>query len=355
MKLLRWLGILVGGVVALLLVAFVVAAIAYRDIPAEELEAKYANEASRFIDVDGVRMHYRDEGSGPPVVMLHAHFASLIGFDPWADALKATHRVVRFDIPSHGLTGPDPSGVYTIDRTMQLTRMLLDKLGVQKAVFAGTSMGGTIALHFASRYPERVEKLVLLSPGTLEGPEKMKKYKKRLGPSAELFTYITPRFFPKFMLEKGFGEGNVVPEELVDRWHDMWIREDQREAELARLRQYDGGDPEKLLASVTTPTLLLWGEANTTAPMEQAEHMVKAMKNVKSLKRINYPGVGHMAVQQAGARIVKDVIAYLAEPVDGASPPDAAGTPTADADPGTAQEPVDAAAKPPEEPASARL
>ena len=64
MKVLRWIGWGVGGFVGLLLAAFVVAAIVYRDIPAEELEAKYANDASKFIDVDGVRMHYRDEGEG---------------------------------------------------------------------------------------------------------------------------------------------------------------------------------------------------------------------------------------------------------------------------------------------------
>ena len=314
----------------LLVLAFIVAAVVYRDIPAAELEAKYATGASKFIDIDGVRMHYRDEGSGPPVVLFHAHFASLIGFDAWADALKAHHRVLRFDIPSHGLTGADPSGDYSIERTIELTELFLEKMGVDKVSLGGTSMGGTMALHFASRHPERVEKLVLLSPGTLEGPEKMKKYKKRLGPSAELFTFITPRFMPKFMLEKGFGEGNPVPPELVDRWHQMWMLEGQRSAELARLRQYDGGDPDKLLASITTPTLLLWGEDNTTAPIEQADHMVAAMKNVKSLKRINYPGVGHMAVQQAGARIVKDVIPFLAEAPEPAPTAEAVEAPVVD-------------------------
>lgn len=59
-------------------VSVAVALWVYRDIPAAELEARYAGPASRFIIIDGVRMHYRDEGSGPVVVLLHANFSNLI-------------------------------------------------------------------------------------------------------------------------------------------------------------------------------------------------------------------------------------------------------------------------------------
>ena len=89
-----------------------VAAWAYQDIPAATLEAKYANEASRYMNVAGARIHYRDEGprDAPAVVLVHANFASLLGWEPWAEALKDKYRVIRFDMTSHGLTGPDPTG-----------------------------------------------------------------------------------------------------------------------------------------------------------------------------------------------------------------------------------------------------
>ncbi len=77
------------------------------------LEAKYASPASRFIHIDGVRIHYRDEGSGPAILLLHANFSNLLGWDPWAEALKDHYRVVRFDFPAFGLTGPDPGGDYS--------------------------------------------------------------------------------------------------------------------------------------------------------------------------------------------------------------------------------------------------
>jgi len=147
---------------------------AYRDIPAAELEARYAGPASRFINIDGVRMHYRDEGTGPVVVLFHANFSNLIDWDPWVDALKDRYRVVRVDMTSHGLTGPDPTGDYTLPRTLALTERFIDAFGIEKATLGGTSLGGTVAIHYSARHPERVERLILLSTGSLEGKEKMR-------------------------------------------------------------------------------------------------------------------------------------------------------------------------------------
>ena len=79
MKVLRYIGYTLGTLLALSLIALAVALWAYRDIPAEVLEEKYANDASRFMNIDGVRVHYRDEGEGPAIVLVHAHFASLLG------------------------------------------------------------------------------------------------------------------------------------------------------------------------------------------------------------------------------------------------------------------------------------
>ena len=129
MKVLRYIAYTLGTLLALSLVALLVALWAYRDIPAGELEAKYANNASRFMNIDGVRIHYRDEGEGPAIVLVHAHFASLLGWEPWVEALKDDYRVIRFDMTSHGLTGTDPSGDYSVERTVDLADRFIDALG----------------------------------------------------------------------------------------------------------------------------------------------------------------------------------------------------------------------------------
>lgn len=302
--LLRALGVLA----ALAVVGLGVALWVYRDIPAATLEARYAGPTSRFITIDGVRMHYRDEGSGPVVVLFHANFSNLIDWDPWVEALKDRYRVVRVDLTSHGLTGPDPTGDYTLPRTLSLVEKFIDAVGIERATLGGTSLGGTVAIHYTARHPERVERLILLSPGSLEGKERARG---GLPKAAYVLTYILPRALPAFMLRSGFAEPAQVPEALIDRWYDFWMREGQRKAQLDRLAQYEAGDIEGLVRSIRVPVLLLWGEANTTAPIEQSVEFRELLKDAPSVTFISYPGVGHMAVEQAGAAIAKDVRAWL--------------------------------------------
>lgn len=310
MRVLRYL---FGGLLILILavaIAFGVATWIYRDIPAGELEARYAGPASRFMNVDGVRIHYRDEGEGPAVVLLHANFANLIGWDPWVETLKDGYRVVRMDFTSHGLTGLDPTGDYTTARTLELTEKFIDGLGLETFSIAGTSIGGTIAIRYAHAHPERIDKLILLSPGSLEGQERTGEGR-GLPEAAYVLTYVLPRALPEFMLRQGFGDETKLTDELIDRWYDMWMREGQRKAQLDRLSQYESGDILQIIRELTPPTLLLWGEANSQAKFEQSEEFIEMLENTESLYFISYPGVGHMAVQEAGLETGHDVRAYL--------------------------------------------
>ena len=93
----------------ILVVAFIIAvsAVGYqifkdRDIPLEDLKAKYSYPHSQFIEVDGINFHLLDEGNkiDEAVVLIHGHFGSLHMYDGWTDILKEHYRVVRFDITS---------------------------------------------------------------------------------------------------------------------------------------------------------------------------------------------------------------------------------------------------------------
>jgi pimeloyl-ACP methyl ester carboxylesterase len=313
MKVLRFLGYTALILTVGALIAIAVAVWVYRDIPAAQLEMKYAGPDSRFINIEGVRIHYRDEGSGPAVVLVHANFANLIGWDPWVEALRDAYRVVRLDMTSHGLTGPDPTGDYTTERTVQVVEKFIDAMGLEQFSIGGTSMGGTIAIQYTYRHPDRIENLILLSPGSLEGKERKSSGRGDVPDAAYLLKYIMPRALPEFMLRSGFGDKSKLTDELIDRWYDMWMREGNREAQLDRLRQYKAGDIEGIIREIHTPTLLMWGEANTTAKFEQAAHFQELLENVDSLTFISYPGVGHMAVQEAGEQTGHDVRAFLDE------------------------------------------
>ncbi len=316
MKVLRYIGFGLLSLTVALSIALAVALWVYRDIPAIELEAKYAGPASRFINIDGVRIHFRDEGEGPAVLLLHANFANLIGWDPWVEALQDAYRVVRLDMTSHGLTGPDPTGDYTTKRTLEIVEKFADAMQLDRFSIGGTSMGGTVAIHYAHQHPERIETLILLSPGSLEGKERKSGRRGEVPKAAYVLKYIMPRALPAFMLRSGFGDDSKLTDVLIDRWYDMWRREGNREAQLDRLSQYKPGDIEGIIRELRPPTLLMWGEANTTAKFEQAAQFEALLENTESLTFITYPGVGHMAVQEAGAESGRDVRAFLDEKID---------------------------------------
>ena len=310
MKFLRYAGYGIGGFLLIACAAFLAAAWIYRDIPAEVLEAKYTTPASRFLNVDGVRIHYRDEGSGSPLLLIHANFGSLLSWDDAAQLLALKHRVLRFDLTGHGLTGPDPSGDYSLERTVQLTERFVDALELTRFSIVGTSIGGTVAMHYTAKHPERVEKLILLNPGALEG-RSVQRSGGRLPRVANILEYITPRAMASYMLKSRFGDPGRVDDKLIDQWYDMWLREGQRAAILARLRAYSSADLGKVTAAITAPVLILWGERDPQTPVEQAQELRKLLVNSPDVRIITYPGVGHMAAEEAGRDIARDIDVYL--------------------------------------------
>ncbi len=129
---------------------------------------------SRFMEVNGVDLHYREAGSGGPVfVLMHGFGASTYSFREVTQPLSALGRVIAYDRPAFGLTErpmrddeeawQDGSPYSTQAQVEQLIG-LLDGLGVEQAVLVGNSAGGRVAVEAALAHPDRVQALILISP-----------------------------------------------------------------------------------------------------------------------------------------------------------------------------------------------
>lgn len=314
---LRWLGRIALAFAVLVVAAAAAAVWIYRDLPAAQVEQKYRHPASRHLDVDGVRIHYVDEGRGPPVLLIHAHYFSLRMWEPWAERLKHTHRVVRLDLTSHGLTRPDPTGDYSIERGIVLLEKFTAALGLERFALGGASVGGTHAIRYAARHPEQVERLILLNPGALEGRQAAARANSPLSRATlRAVRYVTPRAIAELVVASGFADESRVPPELVDEVHAMWLMEGQRAAEIARILQYRPGDIEEQIGRVRAPVLLMWGRDNPIARFEQAETLRAALRSAPSVRLIDYPGVGHMATYEAPEATARDALAYLQTPLE---------------------------------------
>lgn len=135
------------------------------DKPLDLLVERWAPPPSQFLAIGGMQVHLRDEGPRDdpyPIVLLHGTSDSLHTWDGWATALRGQRRVIRFDLPGFGLTGPDPRADYAIDAYVRFVLAVLDTLGVQQVVLGGNSLGGQIAWQTAYAQPQRVRQLVLV-------------------------------------------------------------------------------------------------------------------------------------------------------------------------------------------------
>ncbi|HWK04798.1 MAG TPA: alpha/beta hydrolase [Puia sp.] len=108
-----------------------------------------------------LQVHYQIQGTGTPLVFLHAGFQDLKMWDQQVVYFKKVNKVITIDLPGHGLT----TGVDTSLLIQDVLRILLDSLHIEKASFAGLSVGAACIVDFVLAYPERVDKVVLVSPG----------------------------------------------------------------------------------------------------------------------------------------------------------------------------------------------
>lgn len=287
---------------------------AWSDIPAAELEQRYGSPALRSAVVDGATLRYELSGdAGKPVlVLVHSHFFEMGIWDGWLPLLTPHYQVLRYDLTGHGLTGPDPRGDYSVEHDVSLLAGLLDQLGVQTIDLAGSSLGGNIAFTFAAHHPQRVRHLVLINSGGLK--RKDSRSRGQIPAWADQVMPLVPpaalRFFFRWMIADAAAETPAQQERFVA----MWRREGNRRAELARLRQYDTGEPEPLLAQITGPTLILWGEANPQLPVELATEFESKLTASKRVQRKTYPGAGHVLPLERPTETAADVLAFLQTP-----------------------------------------
>ena len=281
------------------------------DISKESIEAKYLLESSDFIEIDGVNIHFAIDGTGPDLLLLHANYANLIDWNPWVDQLKKHFRVIRIDIPGHGLTEADPSNDYSMQRTVFLLENFLNELEIDTLSIAGASLGGTTSLHYASQNPEKIDNLILVSPGALNPRVRGRTEPVTLPKPFEIIAYITPKIITETLLKGGFGDPNNVTDQLIKRWHDLLLREGQRDAQIARVNQYVSGDIDQVLSEVRAPVLIMWGKKNNVVPVDLAYEMKDMMKNSLRIEMIIYESGGHQLVQELGIQTGKDALEYL--------------------------------------------
>jgi pimeloyl-ACP methyl ester carboxylesterase len=276
------------------------------------LEARYLAAPDVMLIVAGTSLHVRDSGpkDAPAVIMIHGFGSSLQTWEPWAQALQGEYRVIRYDLPGAGLSEPDTTGRYDDARAFAVLSALMDQLGVARAAIIGNSIGGRIAWKFAATYPDRVTKLVLISPDGFASPGFEYGRAPDVPAAVSIMRYVLPKPLLRMNLAPAYGDPSKLTEATLDRYYDLMLAPGVRDALIARMRQTVLEDPVPLLARIHAPVLLLWGEKDGMIPVANAADYQKVLP-MSTL--VLLPNLGHVPMEEAPDVSLPPVRRFLAQ------------------------------------------
>jgi len=312
----KWVLRLLG--VLMMLTALVLAFSRAPDRGVESLVARWAPPPSDFVEVKGQVVHIRDEGprGDPlPVVLVHGTSSSLHTWEGWVKAIRPQRRVITFDLPGFGLTGPFagqyPRDDYRGDRLAAFVIDLLDVLKLPRVVLGGNSLGGEVAWRVATLAPERVERLVLVDAA---GPV-FESQSMPLGfwvARLPVLAWLGQRVLPRALVAQGlvtvYGHPERVTPELVDRHFELALREGNRRALGLRMQQLQRGEGADRIATIRQPTLIVWGGRDRLIPPAVAQEF---QRRIAGSRLVTFDDLGHVPHEEDPARTVVPVKDFL--------------------------------------------
>ena len=260
--------------------------------------------APRTIGLFGGDLDYLDAGEGPPIVFVHGLLGSHRQWAHLLDGLTTGHRVIAPDLLGHGGSAK-PRGDYSLGAHAATLRDLLDGLGLGPVTLVGHSLGGGVALQFAYLFPDRVQRLVLVSSGGL-GRELNPLLRAPTLPGAEWVLPVLASRWARGRVEavgRGLGRGlarlGVRPTaDVSEAWRGFVSLGDaaSRRAFLASARAVIDPGGQTVTAGphlrrlATMPTLLVWGARDRLIP---ARHAAAAATAIPGSRVVIFERAGH--------------------------------------------------------------
>lgn len=279
-----------------------------------ELTPAYAPAPSAFVEINGMQVHYRDEGDPAdtlPLVLIHGTAASLHTFETWAAALKQKKRVVRMDLPAFGLTGPFPNRDYSMDHYLEFLEGFLNARGIRRCILGGNSLGGQIAWEFTLKKPEMVDKLLLIDAAGYPLQSASVPIGFRIARTPYLsavMTYITPRSMVESSVENVYADKSKVSEDLVTRYFDLTLRAGNRQALVDRMNTVYDTTRVQRVKNIQQPTLVLWGAQDQLIPLRSAYRFHHDLPN-DTLVILN--NAGHVPMEENPTESLNAVLYFL--------------------------------------------
>jgi pimeloyl-ACP methyl ester carboxylesterase len=289
--------------------------VALKRLTLAELRKRYQAPGDRYVYVGGVELRYRDEGTGPVLLLLHGSRSTLNAWDGVATRLKGKYRILRFDQPPTGLSGPlSDAARKAIGSPEALVAGFLDKLGVQTASVFGVSSGGTLAYYFAATYPERVDALILAntpSDPVIAGKTASTPALDAAAADAKRNGYEARSFWSLY-LDFLYGEPSRLKPATIDYYTTTNMR--TLEPNPFGLHALTNNNATTLahLHGVRAPVLIVWGMRDLVLPAATAGKALQGyLDHAKSVSFVALDSVGHYPPMESPNAVADLVDAYL--------------------------------------------
>lgn len=275
----------------------------------------FHSDHSRFVDVDGVRVHYQEAGdrNAPPLVLIHGFASStLVWSKVFLRLAEAGFRVIAVDMLGFGYSGKPRNGEYTIAGQASLLMGLLDRLNIKRATFVGSSYGGAVAATCALDYPRRVEKLVLI--GTVNNNRPLNYKLMRVFGSPVFGDVVSPlligsrRLLRRRMKRVYDRHEWLLDERRVDARHLPLRASGTQRAILRTVRRWDAERISRDAHLISQPTLLLWGENDQEIPLADGERLHEQIPGSRLIVFLNCGHMPHEEYPEEFTGVVADFV-----------------------------------------------
>ena len=255
-------------------------------------------------EINGFAMHYRDEGSGPTIVLIHGFPLKSQIFDAQIEALSQTHRVIAPDLRGFGLS--HSTDRFTMNSLADDVHKLLGRIKALPCILGGLSMGGYVAQSFIKKYPGEVQKLILIntkaegdSPAGKDGRNKMIELVRKSG-SPAVAKDMLPKMLAPVTLEKNKSLVDAVIR-IMEYTPALTI-----EHALEALRDRD--DQTQFVAMIQMPTLLITGDGDAiTGPAV----MEPIHRSIKGSKYVEIPNAGHLSTMENPTAVNSALLSFV--------------------------------------------
>lgn len=246
-------------------------------------------------------LYYEELGAGPALLLLHGHTLDRRIWAEHLEALAASYRVITPDLAGHGLSG------IAADATPYCCALLalLDHLGIERAIVAGLSLGGAVAVSFALHHPERCSALIPIDAALFghpfkewPGPRPYVKQARSVGLAAALEGWLTDSLFAHALASPAGEQIRAIVREYPG---SEWLG--------GRVLACPPGPPEaERLGEITTPTLVMVGEHDLADFQQIADRLASEIPHAR---KAMIPGAGHLAPCEAPAAFREQLSAFL--------------------------------------------